>query len=82
MIKNNKTRSMKRTAALLLALFMLVSFTGCSIRNSHVTTDNVLVESGEDETIWVDDGVITSEYSDTSRVMNNSSSGSSGGKFL
>ena len=79
MIKNNKTRSMKRTAALLLALFMLVSFTGCSIRNSHVTTDNVLVESGEDETIWVDDGVITSEYSDTSRVMNNSSSGSSGG---
>lgn len=58
-----------RITAVLLAAVIVISLTGCSIRNSHATAENVLVESTDDETVWVDDGTVTSKYSETEKVL-------------
>ncbi len=69
-----------RIISIALVLVMMLSAVGCNIKKYSVSTEEKLVEAGEDKTVWVEDDVTTSEITETENVydkVDNSSSESS-----
>ncbi len=60
-----------------LIIMMIFSATGCNIKKYNVSNEKKLVESGEDQTVWVEDGVTTSEYSETKDIYSDSNNNTS-----
>lgn len=73
----DNSKKLSRILCGTLALVMLLSATGCNIKKYSTSTEQKLVESGEDETVWVEDGVTSSEYTDVSNVYEAASGSSS-----
>ncbi len=62
-----------RIICIALAVAIMLTATGCNIKKYSVSTEQKLVEAGEDKTIWVEDEVTTSEITETENVYENSS---------
>lgn len=63
-MKINTERLIIRIMALTLAVIAMLNLAGCAVRNKNIKTEKVLVEKTDDETIWVDEESVTSEYTE------------------